>query len=69
MFGSSLFRNQEKVNNFLLTYKHNPFPAPPASADFLEKPAKFIIGRDKELELIGSPTPDYVLLVEKAKQV
>ena len=49
-----LFKDQKKVNDFILTHKHNPFPAPPASSDYLDNPAKFIIGRDNELELITS---------------
>ncbi|MFW9992297.1 MAG: ATP-binding protein, partial [Candidatus Odinarchaeota archaeon] len=54
MLGMPLFRDQKKVDDFILTYKPNPFPAPPASTDFLENPAKFIIGRDRELKLIES---------------
>lgn len=54
MFKSTLFKNQDKCDDFILTFKPNPFPAPPASTDYLENPAKFIIGREKELELIGS---------------
>lgn len=54
MFKSHLFRNQGKVDDFLLTYNYNPFPAPPASIDYFENPAKFIIGRDKELEQINA---------------
>ena len=54
MFRGPIFRDQKKVYNFMLTYKPNPFPSPPASADFLENPAKFIIGRDRELKQISS---------------
>ena len=38
MFRGPTFRDQKKVNNFMLTFKPNPFPSPPASADFLENP-------------------------------
>ncbi len=52
MFRLPKFKNQDKVNSFLLTFKKNPFPAPPASADFRDNPAKFIIGRNHELKEI-----------------